>query len=570
MRSIARRPAISTARCPRLQHAVRRPASARYAHDRPASSQTNAINDGEQSQPRQKEEEKEEGGGAFSRRLAQMSEENIESGGRSAVKAVEEAGFSEELKNRLMEKVANANFRNDNPQAFAQVGMPASAGRGTRDIAAARPWAGQEATEDAALRMLDDAHRRIRVPSKTPVLGGPRGPPSKIDTGRPKHKPATGVRLANARDKVSSYELTKDSGLSEEERQKFRESMKARFAPGARNVAASVQGLASLANERIEDAIARGQFKNLPRGKKLERDHNANSPFIDTTEYLMNKMIQKQDIVPPWIEKQQELMSTASKFRSRMRADWRRHVARLISSKGGGLDKQLRLAEEYALAEAIENPPRKKEFKINAVDGAGHLSQITLAGEMKVTPAEVVSADENDAKVEAEIEIMEQSFNDDGTLKSKPDATVTISAEQPSHQPEAVNPEVTVRTPTVPPFRDPQWEQTERGYHQAAINHLNGLARSYNLMAPSIARKPYYYLDRELKACFADVAPQIASFIRERALAPKVRDVQITGGKPSSVLHQFSTAHSSHVYDERKPQYGFKEFWRDLFAGSKT
>ena len=36
----------------------------------------------------------------------------------------------------------------------------------------------------------------------------------------------------------------------------------------------------------------------------------------------MNKMIQRQDIVPPWIEKQQELVKTANVFRGRLRADW--------------------------------------------------------------------------------------------------------------------------------------------------------------------------------------------------------------------------------------------------------
>lgn len=480
--------------------------------------------DGEQSQAPRKEEAQ----GAMSRRLSEMSEESIETGGRGAAKAVEEFGFSEELRNQLLEKIANANFRNENPAAFAQVDMPAGAGKGTRDIAAANPWTGAESTEDATLRMLTDAHKPLRVPSKPPTIRGPRGPPSKVDTGRPKKRPGIGVRLANARDKASSYEAAKEAGLSEEEREEFRKVMKQRFQSGARAMPGTVQGLAALANERIEDAIARGQFKNLPRGKKIERDHNANSAFIDTTEYFMNKMIQKQDIVPPWIEKQQELMSTATRFRSRLRADWKRHVARIISSRGGGLERQVRLAEAYAVAEAVENPPKKKEEKFNAVDNAGHVSQITLAGELKVTPPDAASAGEEDAKVETEIKIVEQSFNDDGTLKSTPDETITVSAEEPAHQAEAVAPEMALRKPNLAPFRDPQWVETERSYLTAAVDQLNSMARSYNLMAPPIARKPYYYLDRELKACFADVAPQIASAIRERALAPKVKGVEVS------------------------------------------
>ena len=48
----------------------------------------------------------------------------------------------------------------------------------------------------------------------------------------------------------------------------------------------------------------------------------------------MNKMIQRQDLVPPWIEKQQELLKAARVFRTRLRSDWRRYVARMIAAEG--------------------------------------------------------------------------------------------------------------------------------------------------------------------------------------------------------------------------------------------
>ncbi|KAK5174256.1 uncharacterized protein LTR77_001336 [Saxophila tyrrhenica] len=494
-----------------------------------------------------------------------MSEESIETGGRSARKAVEEAGFSEELRRQLEDKIANASFRSDNAQAFAQANLPASAGRGMRDIAAARPWTGQESTEDASLRMLTDAHKPLRSPARIP---GVRGPPSKIDTGRPSGKPQAGVRLANARDRTSMYEYAKDSGLSEEEREKLRQEMKMRFAPSGRSAPATVQGLASLANQRIDDAIASGKFKNLPRGQKIEKDHNANSPFIDTTSYLLNKIIQRQEILPPWVEKQQELVSTATKFRSRLRADWKRHAARVISSGGGGLDKQMQLAEEYALAESVYNPTKKKEETLNAVDNTGHLSQISVSGELKASdPDPTMSVQDEETHVENEIKIMEQSFNDDGSLKAQPDSTVKVSVEQPEqHAGAAKSAPSPPRQPTVPLFRDPNWEKTEHGYLNAAINNLNNLARTYNLMAPPIARKPYYYLDRELKACYADVAPQLALAIKERALAPKVKGVEIVGHRPGGVLDKFSMDHKATVYDDRRPEYGFKQFWKDLFA----
>jgi len=506
--------------------------------------------------------------GAMSRRLAAMSEQSIETGGRSAQKAVAEAGFSEDLKRELEEKIANATFRSDNAQAFAQSELPASAGRGTRDIAAARPWTGKESTEDATLRMLTDAHKPLRSPARIPDI---RGPPSKIDTGRPSRKPDAGARIANARDRTSMYEYTKDAGLSEQERDKLRQEMKMRFSPIGRPGPASVQGLASLANQRIDDAIARGKFKNLPRGQKIEKDHNANSPFIDTTEYFMNKIIQRQEIVPPWIEKQQELVSTATKFRSRLRADWKRHMARVISSRGGGLERQMQLAEEYAFAESVYNPTKKKEETLNAVDDSGHVSQISLSGELKVAaPAPTMSIQEEESQVENEIKIVEQTFNSDGSLRSQPDTTIKISTSQPdqplSAAQDAPSPP---RQPTVGLFRDPTWESTETPYLNAAIANLNSITRTYNLVAPAPARKPYYYLDRELRACFADVAPQIAGYIRDRALAPKVKGVEIVGHKAGGVLEKFSMERNAQVWEDRRAAYGFRQFWRDLF-GSKS
>lgn len=62
--------------------------------------------------------------GAMSRRLADMTDESLESGGRSATKAVKEAGFSEDLKRQLEAKIHDANFRDENPAAFAQLNIP--------------------------------------------------------------------------------------------------------------------------------------------------------------------------------------------------------------------------------------------------------------------------------------------------------------------------------------------------------------------------------------------------------------------------------------------------------------
>lgn len=80
----------------------------------------------------------------MSRRLSQMSEESLEEGGSSARKAVEEAGFDENLKRRLEERIAGANFKNEYANILAQVELPSSADKMTKAIAGAKAWDGNE------------------------------------------------------------------------------------------------------------------------------------------------------------------------------------------------------------------------------------------------------------------------------------------------------------------------------------------------------------------------------------------------------------------------------------------
>jgi len=501
-------------------------------------------------QPKEKEP------GALSARLEQLSEEALESGGTGARKAIEEAGFDPELKRRLEERIAGANFRSKHAGAIAQADLPSSAGTATKHIAGAAPWTGTESVEDASLRMLQDAHKPLRGGDAS----APRGPPVRIDTGRAARGGASsGVRIANARDRTSIYTTIRDSGMSKEEREQYRKEMKARFTPTGRTGPATIQGLASLANERIEDAIARGQFKNIPRGKgkHTERDYAANSPFLDTTEYLMNKIIQRQEIVPPWIEKQQELLSTASKFRARLRNDWKRHASRMIASKGGSLESQVERARAYAAAEAIVNPPKKKVEVLDTVDSKGQVSQITLTGHLKVPAggAEAGAAPETEIRIEETVSPADAS--------SQPAASPLANSPPAAPEPQSL-PATTAAAHT---FRDPVWEANEHSFHALTVNNLNSICRSYNLIAPQMAQKPYYSLERELKSCFADVAPLLADEILERATRPKVK-VEVIGHASGGFLESTFQRESTRVYDEnlRVKGYGFRQFWRDFWG----
>jgi hypothetical protein len=247
--------------------------------------------------------------GPLARRLEEATEEVLLTGGRAGRRAVEDAGFSEELKERLFAKVQDAKFRSDHAAAFAEAELPASqAGRATAHLVSSEPWTGQESTGDAVLRMLDDA----RKPLAPGLRGKPRLPNLQPVDMRlaPRDNRTSGQRAAGARERAAAYtgmglgregeqqqqqQQQQQNGLSEKEREAMRKEFRERFRPAARAMPNTITGLASLANERIEDAIARGQFKNIPRGKGVERDTRSDNPFIDTTEYIMNKMIKRQD-----------------------------------------------------------------------------------------------------------------------------------------------------------------------------------------------------------------------------------------------------------------------------------
>lgn len=418
--------------------------------------------------------------------------------------------------------------------------------------------------------MLDDSHRRLRSPRAPIKIPLPRPTPKK------KVSPAD--RLANARDRTSVYAFSQQQDLSESERDKFRKELKDRFTPGARPMPTTLQGLTSLANERIEDAIARGQFKNIPRGKgkNIETDYNANSPFLDTTEYFMNKIIQRQEIVPPWIEKQQELVKAVNSFRGRLRNDWKRHAARVIASKGGTLNDQVRRAQAYALAEMRSNPMGGKVERLSEVGRNGSVGTVTVEERVDVDPVGMGGLEASPPS--STITVTESSAEDaPPALQSGAAAPVAPLSQSgpPTSETEATPPSTSTPPAPLPmanPFRDPSWTSLESAYHTLAIAELNSLTRSYNLMAPKIAQKPYFSLERELNRMYADVAPEVASEISQRAGRREVK-VEVLGGRERGVLGRLAgeEGHRGRVRDEdlEVKGYGFRQFWRDLFAGEK-
>ena len=104
-----------------LSQATIRHGSTGYTRSFSSSSQTNRREEERSDRHEEKVEI-----GAMSQRLQDMSENNLQEGGRSARKVLEEAGFSEELRKKLEARVQESKFRSDNAAAFAQLNLPVS------------------------------------------------------------------------------------------------------------------------------------------------------------------------------------------------------------------------------------------------------------------------------------------------------------------------------------------------------------------------------------------------------------------------------------------------------------
>lgn len=60
----------------------------------------------------------------MARRLSQMTEDAMLEGGRSARRNIEHAGFSDDLKQQLEERVKAASFKSDHAAAHSILDMP--------------------------------------------------------------------------------------------------------------------------------------------------------------------------------------------------------------------------------------------------------------------------------------------------------------------------------------------------------------------------------------------------------------------------------------------------------------
>lgn len=173
------------------------------------------------------------------------------------------AGLSDVDIAKIQDRISQASFNQAYPRAHAQANLPPSADKLTRHIAADTPWTGEESTPDAVLRMLTDVHKPLKMPLPKPTLSSlPLKGPAKVIPPK-----SSGGRVLAAKEATQGYSLLKE-----------------KLSPGFRAMPATMEGLASLAEEKIQDARNRGQFRNLPgRGKPVPKDPLHDSPYLDRT-----------------------------------------------------------------------------------------------------------------------------------------------------------------------------------------------------------------------------------------------------------------------------------------------
>ncbi|EGV62052.1 hypothetical protein CANTEDRAFT_108198 [Yamadazyma tenuis ATCC 10573] len=171
-----------------------------------------------------------------------------------------------------------------------------------KQIANERPWDGTESTKNVNLRMIIDS-----TPKPKPT----------------RHLKA-GARILSAREISSEYKETKSLPNAADNEDNFRELYKERLLgptmlvnPNSPHTTLNMVNTLASAQINSKIDLTTGRFNDVNmekvRGKPLTRDHLANAT---DTNYFINQILNKQDVLPPWIENQQNVNLEIENFRN--------------------------------------------------------------------------------------------------------------------------------------------------------------------------------------------------------------------------------------------------------------
>lgn len=169
--------------------------------------------------------------------------------------------------------------------------------RHAKIIYESEPWKGKESIVDANLRMILD--------SKPPIKKLPKR------------------NLADVKDSALDYQLNDKSFPKDNFRELYKEKL---LGPSMLNSpSSSVDLVGGLAASKINAAIDQttGTF-NTPemenvRGKPLSMDYLRN---CTDSNYFMNSILTNQEVLPPWVESQQNLSTQIAQFKLDIDSIW--------------------------------------------------------------------------------------------------------------------------------------------------------------------------------------------------------------------------------------------------------
>ncbi|QRV87681.1 hypothetical protein RhiJN_15699 [Ceratobasidium sp. AG-Ba] len=93
----------------------------------------------------------------------------------------------------------------------------------------------------------------------------------------------------------------------------------------------SMRGWNNLIEERIQQARVLGAFDKLEgRGKPLARTADEMNPFVAREEFLMNRIVRKNDAAPPWVELQKDAERATAQMRELLLTGWVRRTLRIL------------------------------------------------------------------------------------------------------------------------------------------------------------------------------------------------------------------------------------------------
>lgn len=231
---------------------------------------------------------------AFTRRLEELEEAIIKREDSLLGEKFQSLIDKDQSLAKIQSRIEQNAFEHKNQGAIYASKIPSYASKQSRDIAFSEPWKGEENIQDTTLRMVLDKHKPMRSQKEAQKLG-------------------------RVKDTVLDFRINKPAhGQGQDEDSTFRAIYQERFTP-----IGSFDKIKTIADARIDEAIRQGQFKNIPRDKKLAVEVK---PYVDRTEHHLNNMLIKQNIVPPWIEKQGGVNAEITSFRYESASKWQSHV----------------------------------------------------------------------------------------------------------------------------------------------------------------------------------------------------------------------------------------------------